>query len=82
LHNRAGWWFTGPSLKESKMGKYREIFSCAKVAFPSESAAKRKISEIKNINEKRALKYGHKINQPLRVYECKICGGFHLTSKP
>lgn len=47
---------------------------CNKIIYSSEKVAK---AELKRISE---MKNDHKI--PIRSYQCEVCGGFHLTSKP
>lgn len=49
-------------------------FLCAKITYPNKVEAK---FELKNIRE---CKQKHK--KPIRAYECPICSGWHLTSKP
>lgn len=47
---------------------------CTKITYVNEKEAKRilKIARHKKQNNKR----------PIRAYECNVCGGWHLTSKP
>lgn len=47
---------------------------CKKIVYSSEKIAK---AELKRISE---MKNDHKI--PIRSYQCEVCGGLHLTSKP
>ncbi len=55
---------------------------CNKVAFPTKESVKRKLLEIKNINDRVEKKYGrNRRREPIRYYECPDCGGYHLTSK-
>jgi len=48
--------------------------TCQKIVYFSEKAAK---AELKRIRE---MKNDHTI--PIRSYQCEVCGGYHLTSKP
>ncbi len=48
------------------------VLPCEKITYASEKIAKASLHFIE------ALKQEHK--KPVRAYECKICGGWHLTS--
>lgn len=46
-----------------------------KIIFPTEKDAKFELKRIREFKQKNNWK-------PVRVYECRACSGWHLTSKP
>lgn len=51
---------------------------CYKVSFSSYADAMGKLSDIHSVHRKKARPDG---KEPVRAYECKRCGQYHLTSQ-
>ena len=50
---------------------------CGKIIFASKKDARKAIREIRKRKSKHKQKHTHKV---CGTYECKTCGGWHLTS--